>query len=124
MTSSETVGVSTLVGIPIPNLLSETDGESVAEILESRMTKSLKVGTSVGEISDIVKTSSEIVGVSTLVGIPIPDLLSETDGESVAEIFVFMITLSEIVGVSKAALIIVPDALSEIVGVSATEIGT
>ncbi len=69
-------------------------------------------------------TSSKTVGASTLVGIPIPNLLSETDGESVAEIFVFMITLSEIVGVSKAAFIIVPDALSKIVGVSATEIGT
>ncbi len=49
----------------------------------------------------MTKTLSEIAGTSITKGIPIPDVVSATDGESVTEIGLWVITtLSETDGVS------------------------
>jgi len=48
----------------MPDLLSETDGTSVTERLESCMTGSLMDGTSVGEIFALMVALSETVGAS------------------------------------------------------------
>ena len=93
-----------MVGIAMPDVLSET------------------VGTSVGEIFALMVTLSETVGPSTLVGIAMPNLLSETDGASVTEIGKCVRTdLSEIAGASNKKDIPMPDVLSETVGESDSE---
>ena len=122
VTLSETAGASTLVGITIPDPLSETDGASVTEKLESRMTGSLMDGTSRAEITFTIFTLSDTVGVSTLVGIAMPEPPSETDGASVTERLETSFTESLMDGTSSGAeksfLVI---TLSDTVGASLTE---
>ncbi len=100
VTLSETVGASTLVGIAMPDVLSETVGVSDTERLETSMTESLMDGTSVTEIfALLMETLSETVGVSFTES-AVNRCLSIIDGISVTETKTAVEVLSDNVGVS------------------------
>ena len=89
-----------MVGIAMPDPLSETDGTSDTERLETSMTESLMDGTSSGaEKSFLVITLSDTVGAS-LNESAVIRCLSIIDGISVTETITLVEVSSDNVGVS------------------------